>query len=205
LEQRASAVCFGTLAQRFGTPVPIHRVATGLRERMTGRQWTPGLVVFDVNMRGSYFDTVHLEWGLMVADWCKLNADELALMCDLFGSETLTGFVETMMGPFRTCAAIVTRGEDGCEIYRQWEGRDEDGDSTFPRETFTEPAVPARVVDTVGAGDAFTAAMVCLHLEGRPLRECARFANHYAARVCEHHGATPRIDRRDVEREAFGT
>jgi fructokinase len=59
-------------------------------------------------------------------------------------------------------------------------------------------------VDTVGAGDAFTAAMVCLHLEGRPLRECARFANHYAARVCEHRGAIPQIDRREVEWAAFG-
>jgi len=67
------------------------------------------------------------------------------------------------------------------------------------------PAVPARVVDTVGAGDAFTAAMVCLHLEGRPLRECARFANHYAAQVCEHQGATPRINRAEVERVAFGS
>jgi fructokinase len=47
--------------------------------------------------------------------------------------------------------------------------------------------------------------MVCLHLEGRPLRECARFANHYAARVCEHQGATPQIDRADVERAAFGS
>jgi fructokinase len=45
--------------------------------------------------------------------------------------------------------------------------------------------------------------MVCLHLEGRPLRECVRFANHYAARVCEHQGATPRIDRAEVEQTAF--
>ena len=52
----------------------------------------------------------------------------------------------------------------------------------------TASTAPANVIDTVGAGDAFTAAMVCLHLEGRPLRECARFANHYAARVCEHRG-----------------
>ena len=66
------------------------------------------------------------------------------------------------------------------------------------------PSVPANVVDTVGAGDAFTAAMVCLHLEGRTLRECARFANYYAARVCEHQGATPKLDRADVERAAFG-
>ncbi len=71
-----------------------------------------------------------------------------------------------------------------------------------PNTEFHEPGVPANVVDTVGAGDAFTAAMVCLHLEGRPLRECARFANHYAARVCEQPGGTPRVDRAEVERLA---
>ena len=82
-----------------------------------------------------------------------------------------------------------THGSDGCDIF------------SF-QEEFHEPGVPTHVIDTVGAGDAFTAAMVCLHLEGRPLRECARFANHYAARVCEHQGATPRIDRAEVKRAA---
>lgn len=204
LTMTCRAACFGTLAQRFGTPVPIHRFATAGRDRWAREGWEPVLVVFDVNLRGSYYDTEHLEWGLKVSDWCKVNADELAVLFDLFGYDALPPFVEGMMGPFRTCAAIVTRGEQGCDIYQQWEGRDEDGDPTYPRETFREPGAPAKVVDTVGAGDAFTAAMVCLHLEGKPLRECARFANHYAARVCEQPGGTPRIDRAEIELQAFG-
>jgi fructokinase len=98
-----------------------------------------------------------------------------------------------------------TYGAYGCGVQRQWLVDDpEEGGEYLADEVIEEPGVPARVVDTVGAGDAFTAAMVCLHLEGRPLRECARFANHYAARVCEHQGATPRIDRAEVERAAFG-
>jgi fructokinase len=204
LVQTGRAVCFGTLAQRFGTPVPIHRIATGLRERWAREGASPGLVVFDVNLRGSYFDTAHLEWGLGVCNWCKINADELVVLCDLFGCDSLTDLVAATLGPFRTSAAIVTEGARGCEIYRQWEEHDEEGDPTFPRELFREPGVPARVVDTVGAGDAFTAALVCLHLEGKSLGECARFANHYAARVCEQPGGTPRIDRAEVERAAFG-
>ena len=82
-----------------------------------------------------------------------------------------------------------THGGDGCDIF------------AF-EERFREPGVPAKVIDTVGAGDAFTAAMVCLHLEGKSLRECARFAVHYAARVCEQPGGTPRIDRAEVESAA---
>lgn len=191
------AVCFGTLAQRFGTPVPVHRFATDLRARPQ-----PKLVVFDVNLRGTYYNADVLKWGLSVSDWCKINADELTTLCQLFSCDSSADLVGVMMGPFRTCAAIVTRGGDGCDIYRQWEEDDGDDGSLFPREAFREPGVPARIVDTVGAGDAFTAAMVCLHLEGRPLRECARFANHYAARVCEQPGGTPRIDRAEVERAA---
>ena len=84
----------------------------------------------------------------------------------------------------------MTRGSEGLSF-----------DLDYPEERDSRsPTVRCKaVLDTVGAGDAFTAAMVCLHLEGRPLRECARFANHYAARVCEHVGATPRIDRAEVE------
>jgi fructokinase len=196
------AVCFGTLAQRFGTPVPIHRFATTTRTQWSHRP-PPQLVVFDVNLRGSCFDTEHLQWGLKISDWCKVNGDELRLLCDLFSCDSLEDLAETM-GPFRRFAAIVTHGEAGCEIYSAWEDRDTNGDPDFPCETFHEPGVAAKVVDTVGAGDAFTAAMVCLHLEGRPLRECARFANHYAARVCEQPGGTPTIDRAEVELQAFG-
>jgi len=202
LAKTCRAICFGTLAQRFGTPIPIDRIATGLRDRRGHERLSPARVIFDVNLRSNYFNSEHLEWGLKVSDWCKINADEFAILCGLFSCDTLEDFVETMMGPFRPCAAIVTQGEHGCDIYRQWEECDEDGDPTFPREEFHEPGVPAHVVDTVGAGDAFTAAMVCLHLEGRSLRECARFANHYAARVCEQPGGTPRLDRAEVERAA---
>jgi fructokinase len=201
LAKSCRAVCFGTLAQRFGTPVPIDRFATSRWSREAAK---PRLIVFDVNLRGSYYDTEHLEWGLKVSDWCKINADELMVLRDLFGCETLCGLTESMMRPFRYAAAIVTRGEQGCDIYQQWEEDDGDGGSNFPHEEFHEPGVPARVVDTVGAGDAFTAAMVCLHLEGKSLRECARFAVNYAARVCEQPGGTPRIDRAEVELQAFG-
>jgi fructokinase len=136
-----------------------------------------------------------------------VNSEELGVLDRLFGWRytTETDMLKaTFDWPSQSGVAILTRGEAGCLVYHQWEEDDGEGGEYFPSELLEESAVPARVVDTVGAGDAFTAAMVCLHLEGRPLRDCARFANHYAARVCEHQGATPRIDRAEVERAAFG-
>ncbi len=49
------------------------------------------------------------------------------------------------------------------------------------------------VVDTVGSGDAFTAALVVKYLAARPLAEVADFANLVGAYVATQRGATPPI------------
>ena len=207
LRKSYRAMCFGTLAQRFGTPVPVYRFAIERPDVWGAARQRRPLVVFDVNLRGSYFDSDVLWWGLSACDWRKVNTAELDVIGQLFGWSALSDLVdwvdrEKSLG----CGtAILTRGELGCDIYRVWEEADGDGGETFPDETFHQPGVPANVLDTVGAGDAFTAAMVCLHLEGKPLRECARFAVHYAARVCEQPGGTPSVDRAEVERAAGPT
>ncbi|MBA4063526.1 MAG: carbohydrate kinase [Isosphaera sp.] len=195
LAGESSAVCFGTLAQRLGTPVAIHRLVEVVRGRRP-----PGLVVFDVNLRGDDLHPDPLAWGLTVSEWVKVNEEELDTVSSLFGWRGEGNLLSLRDVPGRGGVSVVTRGPLGCDVFRTWEEPDDDGGETYPDEAFHEPGVPAKVVDTVGAGDAFTAAMVCLHLEGRPLRDCARFANHYAARVCEHPGGTPRIDRAEVER-----
>ena len=164
------AVCHGTLAQRG--PVSLGTIDQFVS--MSG-----GLIVCDLNLRHHYFDKELVRWSMGPSDWVKLNDSELAILAQLNAVpvDEIEQTVRRLCRPNQTM--VVTRGGDGCVILI--------GD-----ESFSEPAVPSRVVDTVGAGDAFTAAMVCLHLEGRPLRDCARFANHYAARVCEHQGATPK-------------
>ena len=177
LARSAPAVCFGTLAQRSPTSRKV--IEAFVRQ-------VRGLRVFDVNLR-ERADTDAIRAAIFESDWIKLNQDEVTAVCEIFDKSLaeLIG-LHCQIKPGANCVWIRTSGEHGVEINTR-------------SEEWHELGVPARVVDTVGAGDAFTAAMVCLHLEGRPLRECARFANHYAARVCEHQGATPRIDRAEVE------
>lgn len=190
----AGAVCHGTLAQR--ADASCETIQTLLAESRFG----PGgyaYRVFDVNFRQHYFNRQRITWSLYRSHTVKLNADELPVLADLFGWPGTTD-AERVASLFKFSAAetrlvILTRGADGCTVYPE-RGEPEHA-----------PAVPVKVVDTVGAGDAFTAAMVCLHLEGRPTRDCLRFAAHYAARVCEHRGGTPSIDRAEVERAAFGS
>lgn len=137
------------------------------------------LTIYDVNLRANCCEHPDA-YATDHADWLKVNEDELGEIA------------KRPPGGNDDRLLIVTRGAAGAEVFAR--GRH-----------FHESSPRAQVIDTVGAGDAFTAAFVCLHLEGRPLAERLRFANYYAARVCEHQGATPRIDRADVERAAFGT
>lgn len=189
LAEFAEAVSFGTLGLRG--PTSARTVWTFLGNARAA------LRVFDVNLRQRYYSADMMDWLPTRSDWVKLNADEAATVAELLkipfvdSSSAACGIARRQM--HRTLI-LVTRGPDGCELVG--------GD--IGERSGIEPGVPSRVVDTVGAGDAFTAAMVCLHLEGRPLRDCARFATHYAARVCEHRGATPRIDRGEIELAAFG-
>jgi fructokinase len=195
LTREAVALCHGTLALHGGKASRGVIDEMALRVRQHG-----GLTIYDVNLRGKSADRPD-ERAVFSSGWLKVNDDELGeLMCrvgECVDDGVSVGSVQEMLELLRTdtkrddTVLIVTRGPDGAEVF---------GHGFHHRER----APQATVIDTVGAGDAFTAAMVCLHLEGRPLHECLRFANHYAARVCEHRGATPHIDRKDVEVAAFG-
>jgi fructokinase len=183
LAKTCRAVCFGSLSTRHerscATILQVADIAGDLGS----------LVVWDVNIRTPAPTQARICKWFMSGwwEWFKASAEDLAFLLAMF-----PGGLWPEPGRLPIPTRLYTFGADGCEI------------TTPSGEVLREPGVSARVVDTVGAGDAFTAAMVCLHLEGRPLRDCARFANHYAARVCEQPGGTPRIDRREVELSAFG-
>jgi fructokinase len=190
LSRRCGAVCFGTLGQRRAGSRPTI-------QRFLGTAFA-GVKVFDVNLRPTCSPAKIMKLSLNHADWIKLNEDELRFIIRHLGlpNGSLESLVVSLHHHLLLEHKLIigTRSDQGALVFGG-------SNRAVP---IHEPGVPAKVVDTVGAGDAFTAAMVCLHLEGWPLRECARFANRYAARVCEHVGATPRIDRAEVERAAFG-
>jgi fructokinase len=201
LIRSAAALCHGSLALRTKVSRETILKAASLKSH---RGANPGLVVFDVNIREQRErrnQQPFYEEALRRAHWVKMNDEEDGLVQawidNMMDDDPWPRTIEGMFLYLRHISGlenrlwIVTRGAAGADLTGE----------TFRHH---EPGVPANVVDTVGAGDAFTAAMVCLHLEGRPLRECARFANHYAARVCEHAGGTPKIDRREVELAVFG-
>ena len=56
------------------------------------------------------------------------------------------------------------------------------------------PAVPTKVVDTTGAGDAYAAGFLAALTQGLPLAECGRWGSVAAAEVISHFGARPQGD-----------
>lgn len=168
----ADAVCFGTLAQR----------ATATRDAirlLLARTPTSALRVFDVNLRQSFYSSAIVEASLAMANVLKLNVDELDVFTRWFKlrGETLDQLAELAL-QFSLNTVALTRGSSGSLILARGEACE-------------HPGVPVTVRDTVGAGDAFTAALVIGLLHAWPLAKISQIANEAAAWVCSQNGATP--------------
>ena len=179
----ADAVCFGSLAQRGD----ISRDAI---QRLVAAASATALRVLDINVRQNYFSRDVIERSLRLANVLKLNDDELPILAQLFG---LTGSIrhqiETLTQTFSLQLVALTRGPAGSLLFQAGEWSD-------------CPSVPTIVVDTIGAGDAFTAALVLGRLCRMPLDVINTLANEVARHVCSCAGATPRLPKHLCDRYA---
>lgn len=171
LAQRADAVCFGTLGQR--SPESRETITRVLRATRP-----EALRMFDINLRQHFHDRETIERSLALASALKLNEEELPVVASLCGveAESTGAMLKTLARRYDLLLVALTRGPDGAILAA--------GD-----EESSVPAPPVRVVDTVGAGDAFTASLVCDFLRGLPLEEINHRANEIAGYVCSVAGA----------------
>ena len=170
LKKGLDAVCFGTLAQRSDQS---HRVIQDYLKGLDKKT----LKIYDVNLRLQFYSAPIIEESLIQADIVKLNDEESAVLAKLFNiSPEDRVFLETLVQRFSLSMAILTRGSAGSLIVTAGE--------------ISEQRVsPVRVVDTVGAGDTFTAAVAIGYLQGLPLAEIHLRASERAAYVCTQRGA----------------
>ena len=156
--------CFGTLAQRS----PESR---GTLARL--RKMLDCLFFYDVNLRQGFYSKEILEESLYSADIVKLNEDEFPVLAAMFG---LPDDPEELRRRFGLQMVLLTLGPEGCDLYSSGG-------------VIHSPAVPVKVVSTVGAGDSFSAAFLYHYLTGSTLNEALTAGNLLAAKIAGQKGA----------------
>lgn len=182
LAATTDAVCFGSLAQRSPTNrLTIHSFLHAMR---------PDAVrVFDVNLRQNFYSKEVLAESMQVATIVKLNHEELPRMARLFAMDSSSEqeMARQLLLLFNLKLICVTRGNHGSLLMSS-------------NECDQHPGFKIKVADTVGAGDAFTAALVDGYLRGASLAKINEKANRVGAWVASHAGGMPAIEPEGLER-----
>jgi fructokinase len=174
LAAATDAVCFGSLAQRCPT--------TSGTIRSFVRATRPGAVkIFDVNLRQRFFTREILNESMGLADIVKLNHEELPRIMQMLdlanGDESESARrLAALHGLKMVC---ITRGPHGSLLVS--------GDQPVAE----HPGYSVKVADTVGSGDAFTAALVHEYLRGSSLDAMNETANRVGAWVASQAGGMP--------------
>lgn len=176
LAKHADVICFGSLAQRS-------KVSRETIWRFLECAGNNSKIVFDVNLRGDFYNAEIISRSMNLANVVKLNSDELDSVMELVnpGDKAGSWVSRDLLEAYNLELLCVTRGERGCIMMRG-------------REVVEHPGYAVEVKDTVGAGDAFTAAMMTLYLKGSELQEIANGANRLGSYVAGQNGGTPAIE-----------
>lgn len=170
----SDAVCFGTLAQRSDVSKnTILRFLDATPEHC--------LKILDVNLRQQFYSAEVIRESLKRADVLKLNEEELPIVVRLADvtSKGEAAIFRSIMEKFALSIVILTCGAKYSLALTS--------DGQISR--MNTPHV--KVADTVGAGDAFTAAFAAAILKGRNLKEAHAKAVETSAYICTCHGAMP--------------
>lgn len=177
-----ATIYFGTLAQRGDTS---RHALRGLLCASDARRY------LDLNVRQGQVSERCVFDSLHAADIVKVNEDELA---DLFGWYTRsrhdTARIDSLevrtacmqlLRIFSLEALVVTLGARGAVVFC--------ADGAIVADHHSAP--PRRIIDTVGAGDAFSAVFLLGRARGWPLQATLARANRFAGAICGISGAVP--------------
>ncbi len=172
----ADAICFGSLAQR------CERSRNAIQQ-LVAETPSNALRIFDINLRQQFYSREVIETSLQRANVLKLNDDELPRLATILSlSGSTEQQIERLAQTFDLRLIALTRGPQGSLLFEQKGKRWSDC-----------PSRPVKVVDTVGAGDSFTAALVLGLLVKMDLDEINTIANEVARYVCSQAGGTPTL------------
>ena len=180
LAERADALCFGSLAQR--SPESRQTIQT-----LAAQTSSKCIRVFDVNLRVPFYSSEVIQESLELATVMKMNDEEVPLVLRLLGlpegddpaADPLRQGAQRLLNEFPALhmVAITCGGKGSLLVTRE--------------EWHRHPGLPVRVADTIGAGDAFTAAMTHYLLRGAGLATLNEAGNRWGGWVASQSGAMP--------------
>jgi fructokinase len=165
-------ICYGTLAQT--QPRPRALTCQLFNDNPRAKRF------FDVNLRPRNWSPELVDDLLAQATAVKLNDEEAQILSNALDwpVSSLERFAELAGARYKLDVVCITRGASGSALWRKGE--------------YVEAAgFKVAVADTVGSGDAFSAALLHGINLGWPLKEIAEFANRVGALVASRPGATP--------------
>lgn len=166
---RHDALCYGTLAAR-------RKTSRATMERLLSTSGAPWKVL-DVNLRPPDISREVLEMTLSAATALKVSEAELAEVTAVVGVDARPKSIFAVAPDLRWLC--VTRGGRGATLFdrsgRRWNGE----------------AIPTDVVNTVGAGDAFTAGLIEGFVTDSAPMEVLRLAQTRASSILAKKGGLP--------------
>ena len=132
----------------------------------------------DINLRAPWWTQQEIRWNLHNARWLKLNSDEFS---QIAGDPPISRRLEAahaLLNAFGVDLLIITLGAEGALLV------------TDVNELSAPPSPISDIVDTVGAGDAFSAVTLFGLLHGWEPVRILNNALDFAAEICRIRGAT---------------
>ncbi|MDW3649342.1 MAG: PfkB family carbohydrate kinase [Bacteroidia bacterium] len=163
---------FGSLAQRNeASRSCLYRILESLRFEH---------IFYDVNLRKDCYSAEIVNDSLKYSTILKLNDDEVPIISEFTFSEKMgiEDFCKRAAAERGQEIVIVTAGGAGCFIYHE-------------NKLHKVPGKKVKVVDTVGAGDSFSAAFLAMYFKKGDPVYAASVANQLGAFVASSHGPIP--------------
>lgn len=166
---------FGTLAQR------------GIASRLALDAFLDGAQCprfLDVNLRAPWYNKHMIRRSLLRTEIVKMNEEELKVVCNLFDSNQKNDkdCAYFLIKKFNLKLVLITCGATGA-----WAVSDR-AEETY----FKAPQINTRLVDTVGAGDAFAAICILGLLHNWSLQDILDRAGRFATAICTIRGTAPK-------------
>jgi fructokinase len=182
--QSSSALCYGTLVQR-------NEISRATLRTLVASAPATCVRVCDINLRMPDCTAEVLLWSMQQATILKVSDEELPLAFSFLGLDAPTtpeAAAQTLLQQFPGCKVVAaTLGAHGSLVADR-------------QNTARHPGFPVTVVDTVGAGDAFTAGLLHAYLRGASLAQMAEAGNLCGSYVASQPGATPVLPAELLER-----